>query len=37
MIVFFGVESTQVYARHRGRQLTAKDGAIMEPPVSRHD
>ena len=37
MIVFFGVEFTQVFARHRGRQLTAKDGAIMEPPVSRHD
>jgi membrane protein len=32
MIVFFGVEFTQVYARHRGRALTLKAGATMEPP-----
>jgi uncharacterized BrkB/YihY/UPF0761 family membrane protein len=35
MIVFFRVEFTQVYARHRGRQLTPKDGAILEPPAAR--
>lgn len=34
MIAFFGVEFTQVHARHRGRQLTAKDGAILEPPAA---
>jgi membrane protein len=32
MIVFFGVEFTQVYARRRGRVLTLKAGATMEPP-----
>ena len=35
MIVFFGVELTQVYARHCGRQLTPKRGAIIEAPVAR--
>jgi membrane protein len=35
MIVFFGVEFTQVYARHRGRQLTPKHGAIVEAPEAR--
>jgi membrane protein len=35
MIVFFGVEFTQVYARHRGRQLTLKLGAITEASEAR--
>jgi membrane protein len=30
MIVFFGAEFTQVYARHRGRQLVLAEGAAHE-------